>query len=87
VDDPIPDLRRICAHCGLNMSNYMVEAAKKIVKSDRKLKWNRFDQRDLAMVLPEIGGEMQRHGYEIPTDIAQCIENVHSKNEVGLCPT
>ena len=86
VDDPIPDLRRICAHCGLNMSNYMVEAAKKIVKSDRKLKWNRFDQRDLAMVLPEIGGEMQRHGYEIPTDIAQCIENVHSKNEVGLCP-
>jgi hypothetical protein len=83
VDDPIPDLRRICAHCGLDMSSYMMEAAGKIVKSDRKLKWNRFDPRDLAKVLPEISGEMQRHGYQIPAELVRYIENVNFDEEVG----
>ena len=85
VDDPIPDLRRICAHCGLDMSSYMMEAAGKIVKSDRKLKWNRFDPRDLAKVLPEISGEMQRHGYQIPAELARHIKNVNFDEEIDPC--
>lgn len=76
VEDPISDLERICAHCGLEMNNDMVKTAKEMVKSDRKQKWQRFDPGDLACVLPEISDEMQRHGYEIPAEIAQSIENL-----------
>ena len=74
VEDPISDLERICAHCGIEMHSDVVKAAKEMVKSDRKLKWPRFDPRDLARIIPEISGEMQRHGYEIPVEIAQAIE-------------
>jgi hypothetical protein len=76
VQDPIPDLERICAHCGLEMTNDMVRAAKEWVKPDRQLKWQRFDPRDLARILPELEGEMQRHGYTVPAEIAQAIANL-----------
>jgi hypothetical protein len=76
VEDPISDLERICAHCGLQMTDDMVRAANEWVKSDRQLKWRRFDPRDLARILPEISDEMQRHGYEIPMEIAQAIGNM-----------
>ena len=71
VEDPISDMERICAHCGLEMTNKMVRASREWVKPDRQDKWRRFDPRDLANILPEIEDEMQRHGYEIPTEIAQ----------------
>ena len=70
VEDPIFDLERICAHCGLAMTNTMVKAANDWVKSDRQDKWRRFDPGDLARILPEIEDEMHRHGYEIPPEIA-----------------
>ncbi|HLF28447.1 MAG TPA: sulfotransferase [Anaerolineae bacterium] len=73
VADPISDLERICAHCGLAMTPDMVKAANEWVKPDRQLKWQRFDPRDLARILPEISDEMQRHGYEVPPEIAQAI--------------
>lgn len=75
VVDPIPDLVRICAHAGLDMTQEMVAAAKEWVKPDRQLKWQRFDPCDLARILPEIHDEMQRHGYTIPTEIAQAIHS------------
>lgn len=71
VEDPISDVKRICAHCGIEMTNDMVSAASEWVKSDRQNKWRRFDPRDLARILPEIEDEMQRHGYEVPVEIAQ----------------
>lgn len=74
VEDPIFDLERICSHCGLEMTNEMVSAANEWVKSDRQDKWRRFDPRDLARILPEIRDEMQRHGYEIPREIAQAVD-------------
>jgi len=76
VDDPISDLERICAHCKLEMSTDMVNAVRDMVKSDRKTKWQRFDPHDLARIIPEIRDEMQRHGYEVPTELAQAIENL-----------
>jgi hypothetical protein len=76
VVDPISDLERICAHCGLKMTNDMVKAANEWVKPDRQLKWHRFDPRDLVRILPELDDELQRHGYEIPMEIAQAIENL-----------
>jgi hypothetical protein len=76
VEDPISDLERICAHCKLELTDDMVKAAKGTVKSDRKLKWQRFDPHDLARIIPEISGEMQRHGYEIPMEITQVIGNL-----------
>jgi len=86
VADPISDLERICAHCGLEMTNDMVRAANEWVKSDRQLKWHRFDPRDLARILPEIDDEMQRHGYEIPLEIAQLIENLRCDEESDNSP-
>lgn len=77
VEDPISDLERICSHCGLEITNDMVKAAKEWVKSDRQLKWRRFDPRDLARILPEISDEMQRHGYEIPQEIAEVAGHLH----------
>ena len=82
VDNPVSDLERICAHCGLEMNSDMVNAAREMVKSDRKIKWQRFDPRDLARIIPEISDEMQRHGYEIPAEIAQAIQNL-ARNEEG----
>jgi hypothetical protein len=74
VEDPISDMERICAHCRLEMTNDMAKAVKEMVKSDRKLKWQRFDPHELARIIPEIRDEMQRHGYEIAPEIAQAIE-------------
>ena len=71
VEDPISEMERICAHCGLEMATRMVTAANEWVKSDRQDKWRRFEPRDLARILPEISDEMERHGYEIPPEIAQ----------------
>lgn len=73
VLDTISDLERICSHCGLELTNSMIQAAKASVKSDRLNKWRRFDPSDLARILPEIQDEMQRYGYEIPTEIAQTV--------------
>lgn len=75
VDNPIPDLDRISAHCGVEMTKDMVRAANELVKADRQLKWLRFDPPELARILPEIDDQMQRHGYEIPTEIAQAIKH------------
>jgi hypothetical protein len=86
VDNPISDLERVCAHCGLEMSNEMVNATREMVKSDRKIKWQRFDPRDLARIIPEIRGEMQRHGYEIPAEIAQAIQNLPGHEEGSWHP-
>ena len=74
VEDPIADLERVSTHCGLEMTSAMVMATKEMVKTDRKLKWQRFDPGELARILPEIREEMQRHGYEIPKEIAQSRE-------------
>ena len=82
VEDPISDIERICAHCGLEMTNNMVRSANAWVKSDRQDKWRRFDPHDLTRILPELEDEMQRHGYEIPTEIAQAIESVRYDERV-----
>lgn len=74
VQDPIPHMERICAHCGLQMTKEMVETVKSVVKTDRNLKWQRFEPQVLARIIPELSEEIQRHGYEIPTEIAQAIE-------------
>jgi hypothetical protein len=70
VQNPVAELERVCAHCGLEMTGDMVRAAGAEVKSDRLEKWRRFDLHELARILPEVEGEMQRHGYDIPPEIA-----------------
>lgn len=76
VNDPLPHLERICTHCGYEMTHHIVSAANEMVKSDRQSKWQRFSPDDLARILPEIQGEMERHGYKLPEQIAEAIENV-----------
>jgi hypothetical protein len=71
VDDPIDYLQRICAHCGLAMTDDMVEYARATVRTDRHDKWRRFDARQLAAILPEVEQQMVRNGYEIPEEIAR----------------
>lgn len=73
VEHPIAEMERICAHCGLQMTDSIVKAANEQVKSDRQLKWHRFDAGDLARILPELDQEMQRHGYTVPAEISAAI--------------
>jgi hypothetical protein len=75
VEDPISDMERICAHCGLQMTADMAKTVKETVKTDRRLKWQRFEPPVLARIVPELSGEMERNGYEIPAEIAQAVES------------
>ncbi len=76
VQDPISDMERICSHCGLQMTTDMAKTVKETVKTDRKLKWQRFSSHDLARIIPELCDEMERNGYEVPSEVAQAIETV-----------
>jgi hypothetical protein len=80
VQDPVSYMERICSHCRVEMTTTMVKAANEWVKSDRQEKWRRFDPRDLARILPEIEDEMQRHGYDIPPEIARFRDTKSSMN-------
>ena len=81
VADPISDVERICAHCGLEMTDDMAKAVKDMVKSDRQLKWQRFEPQDLARLIPELRDEMQRHGYEVPEEISEATETPQTRAE------
>lgn len=70
VESPLAYLERICSHCGLELSNDMVQFVKETVKADRKRKWERFDPQLLARILPEFAEGMQRNGYQVPREIA-----------------
>jgi hypothetical protein len=74
VQHPISDMQRIFAHCGLQMTGEMAKTVKETVKTDRILKWQRFEPNVLAQIIPELHDEMERHGYEIPAEIAQVID-------------
>lgn len=69
VEQPVEYLERICAHCGLEMSEEMAESVRATVKTDRNTKWQRFDGSQLARILPEVSEQMARNGYEIPEEI------------------
>lgn len=71
VDDPVFHTERIFAHGGLQMSSDQAREVKNMVKSDRNLKWQRFDSQELARIIPELYDGMERYGYEIPAEIAQ----------------
>lgn len=70
VESPVAHLERICRHCDLELTDEMVRSVSDTVKSDRNLKWQRFEPNVLARIVPEIADEMQRIGYEVPPEIA-----------------
>jgi len=73
VQDPISDMERICAHCGLQMDDDMAKTVKETVKTDRQLKWQRFEPDTLNRIVPELHEEMERYGYEVPIEITQAV--------------
>jgi hypothetical protein len=77
VDDPVTDLERICAHCGLTMTTEMADAARERVSPNRTTKWRRLDPQELHRVVPELREEMDRHGYEVPAELLASIDNGH----------
>ena len=78
VTRPIEYSEQICEHCGLEMTDEIVQAANASVKADRLDKWQRFDPQELARILPEIKDEMLRHGYEIPGEIGDAVGKIRS---------
>ncbi|CAA9496664.1 MAG: hypothetical protein AVDCRST_MAG44-506 [uncultured Sphingomonas sp.] len=74
VADPIADLERICAHCGLELTPSMAQTVADMVKTDRIHKWQRFDAEQLSRLIPELSAEMIRNGYEVPEQIANLLE-------------
>jgi len=81
VADPVADLERICAHCGLTMTAEMAAAARGRVAPDRTRKWQRLDPQDLARVIPELRGEMQRHGYEVPGELRPAVASTPDRSD------
>ncbi len=70
VANPLRELERICDHCGIEMTDEIVEAGSAIDR-DRMEKWRRFDPATLAAILPEVSDEMRRHGYSVPPEVAE----------------
>lgn len=73
VEEPIAWLERVCAHVGLELTDDMVAFARSRIDPTRREKWHRLKAAELAALLPELEGEMQRHGYEIPEPIAAAL--------------
>jgi hypothetical protein len=73
VENPIDQLRRICAHCGLEMTDDMADYVRREVRTDRGDKWKRFEPEQLAKIIPELSQEMVRNGYEVPEEIARLV--------------
>ena len=71
VADPVEQLRRICSHCELEMTEAMADYVRDTVKTDRGDKWRRFDADQIARIIPEVSAEMARNGYEVPRELAQ----------------
>jgi len=69
IANPVEELARICAHCGLTMTREMEDTVRATVRTDRTLKWQRFDPDDLARIIPELRDEMARNGYEVPSEV------------------
>jgi hypothetical protein len=76
VERPIPHLEAICAHCSLELTDEVTQAAAELVKTDRQTKWQRFDRDELARLLPVMQEEMERHGYEVPAEIEGATEGL-----------
>lgn len=70
VENPVAEAERICRHCGLDMTEEVLRVANEHVKSDRQMKWQRFEPGELARLLPELLPEMRRHGYRVPQEVA-----------------
>jgi hypothetical protein len=73
VANPVDYLQRICAHCGVEMTDEMVDYVRTTVRTDRQDKWQRFDAQQLARIIPELSNEMIRNGYEVPDEIARLV--------------
>jgi len=73
VQNPISDMKRICAHCGLEMTPDLAKTVKEMVKTDRNLKWQRFEPQVLDRIMPELSTEMERLGYEFPAKMTQAV--------------
>lgn len=73
VQSPISDMERVCAHCGLEMTNELEKTIKEMVKTDRNLKWQRFEPQVLDRIRPELSHEMERLGYEFPAKMTQAV--------------
>ena len=69
IKDPVAHMKRICEHCGLTMPDEMARQVEQTVKSDRNLKWQRFDAESLAKLIPELAEEINRNGYEEPSEV------------------
>jgi hypothetical protein len=79
VENPVEHVQRICLHCGLEMTQEMAEYVRRTVRNDRGNKWQRFDARQLARIIPELSREMVRNGYEVPDEIARLVPEVRSE--------
>jgi hypothetical protein len=73
VENPVDYLQRICVHCDVEMTDEMVDYVRTTVRTDRQDKWQRFDAKQLATIIPELSNEMIRNGYEVPDEIARLV--------------
>jgi hypothetical protein len=73
VADPVSQFRRISQHFGLEMTAAMAERVKETVDAGRQDKWRRLEVAVVDKCLPLLEEEMAHHGYKVPADIGQVI--------------
>jgi len=59
-------LRRIYEHCGLDLTDEILNKAREMIDPTRQEKWKRLDTERLKAVIPHIRDEMEACGYEVP---------------------
>ena len=59
-------LRRIYEHCGLDLTDEILNKAREMIDPSRQEKWKRLDTERLKAVIPHVRDEMAVCGYEVP---------------------
>lgn len=69
VDNPVETFTRVLEHVGLDMREEIAKQIESFVEKGKGKKWKRIDPEALRGCLPILRPEMERMGYEVPTEV------------------
>lgn len=73
VASPVEKFGRVLEHFELSMTPEIENALRQTIDSDRQQKWLRMDPEVIRAVIPILGDEMERHGYDVPEEYRKFI--------------
>lgn len=66
VADPVSHFGRMCAHVGITPPPEAIEKVRAKIDPTRQEKWKRMAPELIEAIVPQVAGEMARHGYAPP---------------------